>query len=51
MLELNLHMVPQANENQGEKGWVFGALARILEDRGVLEYRKVNGFAFYRSRL
>ena len=49
-LELNMQTVPQANENQTAKGWVFAALARILEDNSLVEYkREVNNRAFYRS--
>lgn len=49
-LELNIRMVPQSNTNQGRKGWVFAALARILEDKSLVEYKQQeNGRTFYRS--
>lgn len=49
-LNLNMIMVPLGNENQNEKGWVFAALARILEDKNLVEYKKEHGNAFYRSK-
>jgi hypothetical protein len=51
-LELNFVAVPRANKVQrGEKGWLFGILARQLEDKGLLDYKKQgNNRAFYRSR-
>lgn len=51
-LELNLVAVPVANDPQrGEKGWFFASLARLLEERGLLDYKKdASRRAFYRSR-
>ena len=48
-LELNFVCVPKDNKQYGEKGWLFAILARILEDKGRIEYRKVAERAFYRS--
>jgi hypothetical protein len=49
-LGLNMMMVPQSNKEQKENGWVFGALARILEDKSLVEYKKEeNGRSFYRA--
>lgn len=48
-LELNFEAVPKQNEQYGEKGWLFAILARSLEDRGLVEYKKVKNRAFYRS--
>jgi hypothetical protein len=47
-LELNLVCVPLGSDH-GQKGWVFGALARNLEDRRLVEYEKRGGRAYYRS--
>jgi hypothetical protein len=51
-LELNFVAVPRANKVQrGVKGWLFGILARKLEDDGLLDYKKQsNNRAFYRTR-
>lgn len=48
-LELNFVAVPKANKQYGEKGWLFATLARMLEDRGLLEYQKIGSRAYYRS--
>ena len=48
-LELNFVAVPKSGKQYGEKGWVFATLARMLEDRGLVEYRKSGGLAYYRS--
>jgi hypothetical protein len=42
--------VPREGEQYGEKGWLFAILARMLEDEGLVEYRKDGNRAFYRSR-
>lgn len=49
LLELNFVAVPRANRQYGEKGWLFAILARMLEDQGLVEYRKQGGRAYYRS--
>jgi len=48
-LELNFVAVPKSNKQYGEKGWLFAILARLLEDQGLVEYKKVDGKAYYRS--
>lgn len=47
-LDLNFVAVPKANKQYGEKGWLFGIIARMLEDRGLVEYKKRGNRAFYR---
>lgn len=49
-LDLNLVAVPRENIQYGEKGWLFAILARILEDEGLVEYKKDGSRAFYRSK-
>lgn len=49
-LELNFVAVPQENKQYGKKGWLFAILARILEDEGVLEYKKIDSRAYYRTK-
>jgi hypothetical protein len=47
-LELNFVAVPRANEQYGEKGWLFAIIARILEDQKLIEYKKSGKRAFCR---
>jgi hypothetical protein len=49
-LGLNFVAVPRAATPRGEKGWLFATLTRMLEDRELLEYRKIGSRAFYRVR-
>ncbi|GAA5445402.1 hypothetical protein Misp06_03605 [Microbulbifer sp. NBRC 101763] len=48
-LNLNFIAVPRANKQHRPKGWLFAILARILEDKGLIEYKKdKSNRAFYR---
>ncbi|MBW1616528.1 MAG: hypothetical protein JRJ49_08365 [Deltaproteobacteria bacterium] len=49
-LDLNFFAVPKANKQYGEKGWFFSIIARMLEDEGLIEYEKLEGRAFYRTK-
>lgn len=49
-LELNFVAVPQCNTPRGAKGWLFATLARLLEDKGLLDYEKHGSRSFCRSR-
>ena len=49
-LELNFVCVPKANKQYGPKGWVFAALARILEDQGRIEYKKIGNSSFCKTK-
>ena len=49
-LGLNLNAVPRDNNRQGEAGWLFGIVSRILEDEKLVEYYKPGSEAFYRSK-
>ncbi|MBZ4187247.1 hypothetical protein K7B09_13035 [Thermomonas sp. RSS23] len=49
-LALNFVAVPQQGSQYGPKGWLFAILARILEDQGRLEHKKVGSRAFFRTR-
>jgi hypothetical protein len=49
-LALNFVAVPKGGKQYGEKGWLFAILARLLEDRGLLEHQKVGSRAFYRAK-
>ena len=49
-LELNFVAVPRENIHYGEKCWLFAILARMLEDEGLVDYKKDGNRAFYRSK-
>lgn len=49
-LALNLEATPQGSTQYGPKGWLFAILARMLEDQGRLEHKKVGSRSFCRSR-
>ena len=48
-LDLNFVAVPKSGTQYGEKGWVFATLARMLEDKSLVEHKKTGSRAFYRS--
>ena len=48
-LELNFVAVPLANKQYGAKGWLFAIIARILEDEGMVEYKKIGSRAYYKT--
>lgn len=48
-LDLNFVAVPKTGIQYGKKGWVFATLARMLEDKALVEYKKIGSRAFYRS--
>jgi hypothetical protein len=48
-LDLNFVAVPKSRTQYGKKGWVFASLARMLEDKFLVEYKKIGSHAFYRS--
>ena len=48
-LDLNFLAAPKAASIYIDTGRVFAALARILEDRSLLECKKLLGRSFYRS--
>lgn len=48
-LELNFAAVPKTNQQYGQKGWFFAIIARLLEDQNLIEYKKFNERAYYRT--
>jgi precorrin-2 methylase len=48
-LDLKKDSYPVENDIQNRTGWVFAALARNLQDRGIVEFRKEGNRSFYRS--
>jgi phage FluMu gp28-like protein len=49
-LELNFLCVPKDNKQYGPKGWVFAAIARILEDQDRIIYKKVGNNSFCKTK-
>lgn len=49
-LELNFVCVPQENKQYGPKGWVFAAIARILEDQDRMTYKKIGNNSFCKTK-
>ena len=48
-LDLNFVAVPISNKQYGEKGWFFAIMARLLEDKELVEFMKDGSRSFYRS--
>lgn len=49
-LDLNFAAVPRESIQYGKKGWFFAIIARMLEDEGLVEYKKEDLKAFYRTK-
>ena len=49
-LALNFVATPQGGKQYGPKGWLFAILARLLEDQGSLEHKRIGSRSFCRSR-
>ncbi|WP_221886371.1 hypothetical protein, partial [Vibrio cholerae] len=49
-LELKFVAVPKSGTQYGEKGWLFAILARMLEDRSLVEFKKIGNNSYYRTR-
>ncbi|XOV87367.1 MAG: hypothetical protein ACFHX7_20830 [Pseudomonadota bacterium] len=48
-LDLKKDSYPIENEIQNRTGWFFATLARNLQDRGQVEFRKEGNRSYYRS--
>jgi hypothetical protein len=49
-LALDFVPYPRESGHNDPKGWLFAIIARMLEDLGVLEYKREGSRAFCRSR-
>lgn len=49
-LELNFVCVPKAGKQYGPKGWVFAAIARILEEQDRISYKNDGKNAFCKTK-
>ena len=50
-LGLNLVAAPVRNELRGQRGWLFAILAHLLEEKGLIQYRKTGSRAFCRTTI
>lgn len=48
-LELTKSAYPQGNDIDNKTGWLFATIARHLQDKGKLLYKKIGNRAFYKS--
>lgn len=49
-LELKKSSYPQGNKIDNETGWLFATIARDLQDRGKVEFRKIGNRSYYRCK-
>lgn len=49
-LELKKSSYPKSNLIDNKTGWLFATIARYLEDKQKIEFRKVGNRSFYRTR-
>jgi len=49
-LGLKMSAYPQGNKIDNETGWLFSTIARYLQDKNQVDYKKVGSRAFYKSR-
>lgn len=49
-LGLKFVAVPKNNKPDRLKGWLLAIVARILEDKNLVEFKKTGDRSFYRSR-
>lgn len=47
-LDLNFVAVPMSGKQYSKRGWLFATLARMLEEKSLIEYKKQGSRAYYR---
>jgi hypothetical protein len=48
-LDLNLYSYPQENERDGKTAWFFSTIARYLEDKNRIKFKKIGNRSFYKT--
>jgi hypothetical protein len=48
-LGLNLSSYPQENERDEKTGWLFSTIARYLEDKNKIKFKKIRNRSFYKA--
>lgn len=49
-LGLKMSAYPQGNKIDNETGWMFSTIARYLQDKNQVDFKKVGNRSFYKSR-
>lgn len=49
-LQLKKSAYPQGNKIDNETGWLFSTLARHLQDKGKVDYKKIGNRSFYKCK-
>lgn len=49
-LGLKMSAYPQGNKIDNETGWLFSTIARYLQDKNQVDFKKVGNRSFYKSR-
>lgn len=49
-LDLYFVSVPSQGKQYGKKGWLFAIMARLLEDKDLVEFKKAGSRSYYRSK-
>lgn len=49
-LELKKSAYPQGNKIDNKTGWLFATMARHLQDRNAVDFKKVGSRSYYKSK-
>ncbi|RTE87684.1 MULTISPECIES: hypothetical protein [Gammaproteobacteria] len=49
-LQLKKSAYPQGNKIDNETGWLFATLARYLQDKEKVDFKKIGGRSFYKCK-
>lgn len=49
-LNLTKNAYPQGNKTDNKTGWLFSTLARHLQDRGKVKFKKIGSRSYYKSK-
>ena len=49
-LGLKMSAYPQGNKIDNETGWLFSTMARYLQDKNQVDFKKVGNRSFYKNR-
>lgn len=48
-LELNISAYPLGNKIDNKTGWLFATIARLLQDKNLVDFKKIGNRSFYRG--
>jgi hypothetical protein len=49
-LGLKMSAYPQGNKIDNETGWLFSTIARYLQDKNQVDFKKIGNRSYYKSR-